>query len=257
MKPHPPADTTIHLAHTLEPATDARASIGLLALATDHTVEHEWRQLMSPPGVDFYTARMPSPQRGGPDGLGDLLEALYPAAQLLVPDAGLDVVAFACTSATAAMGENGVFRELRRAHPEAACTTPLSATLAALRGLGISDIGVVTPYSAQTNEVERRYLEDAGLAVHRLATFGEVPDREASRIDVESLMRAATEASRDDCVKAVFLSCSSLRCAHLIPRLEAQLGLPVVASNYAMAWRALRLAGVDDRLPHFGRLFSL
>jgi len=42
----------------------------------------------------------------------------------------------------------------------------------------------------------------------------------------------------------------------LIPALEAELGKPVISSNYAMAWHALRLAGVDEKQPELGRLFE-
>jgi maleate isomerase len=31
----------------------------------------------------------------------------------------------------------------------------------------------------------------------------------------------------------------------------------VSSSNHAMAWHALRLAGIEDRLPQFGSLFTL
>jgi maleate isomerase len=48
-----------------------------------------------------------------------------------------------------------------------------------------------------------------------------------------------------------------LRIAELIPELEARIGKPVISSNFAMAWHALRLAGVEDREPHLGRLFAL
>ena len=30
----------------------------------------------------------------------------------------------------------------------------------------------------------------------------------------------------------------------------------MTSSNHAMAWHALRLAGVDERLPRFGRLYE-
>ena len=36
--------------------------------------------------------------------------------------------------------------------------------------------------------------------------------------------------------------------------LEQELGVPVVSSMQAMAWQSLRLAGVDDKIPGFGRL---
>ncbi len=39
--------------------------------------------------------------------------------------------------------------------------------------------------------------------------------------------------------------------------LEAELGKPVTSSNHAMAWHSLRLAGIDEPQPQFGRLFTL
>ena len=40
----------------------------------------------------------------------------------------------------------------------------------------------------------------------------------------------------------------------VVETLEQDLGVPVVSSMQAMAWRSLRLAGVDDKIPGFGRL---
>ena len=38
--------------------------------------------------------------------------------------------------------------------------------------------------------------------------------------------------------------------------IEAETGVPITSSNHAMAWHALRLAGVDDTMPQWGRLFE-
>ena len=39
--------------------------------------------------------------------------------------------------------------------------------------------------------------------------------------------------------------------------IEADLDIPVTSSNHALAWHCLRLAGIDDKQPELGRLFSL
>ena len=39
--------------------------------------------------------------------------------------------------------------------------------------------------------------------------------------------------------------------------LEDATGKPALASNHAMAWHALRLSGVRDAVPGYGRLFTL
>ena len=41
-----------------------------------------------------------------------------------------------------------------------------------------------------------------------------------------------------------------------IRAMEAKLGKPVTASNHAMAWHALRLAGYRDAVPGFGGLLA-
>jgi maleate isomerase len=42
-----------------------------------------------------------------------------------------------------------------------------------------------------------------------------------------------------------------------IAEIEKELGKPVTSSNHAMGWHALRLAGIRDTMPEFGRLFEL
>jgi len=53
-----------------------------------------------------------------------------------------------------------------------------------------------------------------------------------------------------------FISCTSLRLVEQVVGIENEIGIPVTSSNHAMAWHCLRLAGVDDRLPEFGRLYE-
>ena len=53
----------------------------------------------------------------------------------------------------------------------------------------------------------------------------------------------------------VFISCTSLRVAELIPELERNLGVHVTSSNHALAWHMLRLSGVLDYIPDQGTLF--
>jgi maleate isomerase len=48
-----------------------------------------------------------------------------------------------------------------------------------------------------------------------------------------------------------------VRLAEAAADIEREIGLPVTSSNHAMAWHALRLAGIGDRLPQWGRLFTL
>jgi maleate isomerase len=51
-------DAYIRLDFALDDGICRRAAIGLVVLATDHTIEHEWRHLLTQDGVAFYESRV-------------------------------------------------------------------------------------------------------------------------------------------------------------------------------------------------------
>ncbi len=165
----------------------ARAAIGLLVLATDQTMEHEFRHLIRLPGVAVYGARLFNDADITPETLRAIGDRIAPATELILPSLHLDVVAFGCTSASMALGEEEVFRQIRRVRPEVACTTPVTAAFAAFKALGARRIGVLTPYAPEVNEVVRAYLDAHGPTVAAFATFDKRDDREAARITVDSV----------------------------------------------------------------------
>jgi maleate isomerase len=68
---------------------------------------------------------------------------------------------------------------------------------------------------------------------------------------------AIAAAAREVCDPAadlLFVSCTALRTSLVVAELEASLGKPVVASNTALLWHALRLIGNADPVSGFGRL---
>ena len=156
-----------------------------------------------------------------------------------------------------ALGEEEVFRQIRRARPEVACTTPITAAFAAFKALGARRIGVMTPYAPEVNAVVRAYLDAHGVEVAAFATFDKRDDREAARISVDSIAEGIATMVRHTSLDAVFVSCTSLRLAERVAAIEAEVGIPVTSSDHALAWHCLRLAGVNDAVPGAGRLFDL
>ena len=250
-------DTYVRLDFALDDGICRRAAIGLVVLATDHTIEHEWRRLLTQDGVAFYESRVLNSPDITPERLAEMEERIAPAVALIRPAERIDVVAFGCTSASMVIGEEKVFARIREARPGVACTTPITAAFAALRALGVQRVGLLTPYVRSINDYMRDYIEARGVGVTRMASFEHVNDNEVARIDVASLRAAVERLARNPDVDAVFVSCTSLRIAELIPELEARTAKPVISSNFAMAWHALRLAGVEDCEPHLGKLFAL
>jgi maleate isomerase len=244
------------LASELDGGLASRAAIGLVVLATDQTMEHEYRELVRIPGVAFYEARVFNDNAITPETLRAIGPRIAPTVELILPSIPLDVVAFGCTSATMTLGEEAVFAEIRKARPNVACTTPVTAALAAFRALNAKGIGLLTPYAAEINAGLVAYFASRGVNIAAVATFDRRDDRDAARIATGSIEAACERMAEVEGVDAIFVSCTSLRVAGIAQGFEARTGVPVTSSNHAMAWHCLRLAGVEDVVAA-GKLFSL
>jgi maleate isomerase len=242
-------------------ATDAgigaRANIGLIVLATDQTIEHEYRLMLDLPGVATYESRIWNDSVITPDTLRAMEGGIAEATRLILPGMPLDVVGFGCTSATMVLGEATVAARVREARPGVKVSTPVTGAFAAFRALRAERIAVLTPYSDDVNEGIRAYIERAGFAVAAMGSFKEPDDRIVARIAPDAIEAAAARLVAGSDAQALFVSCTSLRLVERVAALEARIGIPATSSNHAMGWHSLRLAGIPDRRPQFGRLFTL
>ena len=59
-----------------------------------------------------------------------------------------------------------------------------------------------------------------------------------------------------DGAEALVISCTDFPVLDMIAPLEDELAKPVVTSNQATFWAALRAAGIDDRFDRYGALLS-
>jgi maleate isomerase len=234
-------------------ATAAPCEIGLIAVATDHAIESELRRFLPSERAAIYVTRVRLPDRYDLPSLRATADDLAGAAALLVPGSPLDVLAYGCTSATVAIGESEVCARLRRDRPDVPCTTPITAALGAFARLGAARVALLTPYPRAVHEAIASFLCGRGIAVPDQAHLGIDSDAAISGVTGEQLFEAVRRldlAAAD----AVFLSCTSLRTAAVIDALEAETGRPVIASNQALAWHCLQLAGRSAAMPVGGRL---
>jgi maleate isomerase len=99
------------LSSELDGGVASRAAIGLVVLATDQTMEHEFRALVREPGVAIYKTRVFNDYEITPETLRAIGPRIAPSVALILPNIPLHVVAFGCTSATMTLGEDAVFAE--------------------------------------------------------------------------------------------------------------------------------------------------
>lgn len=231
------------------------ARLGLIVLATDETLEFEARQVLAGRDAQLLHARIPTASDITPEVLARM-EAAMPTAAALLP-AGLDVIAYACTSGATIIGPDKVQEQIRSVHADVEVTNPISAVLAAMEALGAKRIGMVTPYVPSVTAPMRALLAQNGIDVMSEISFAEGDDRRAARIDPTSTRAALLEAAKTPDIDALFASCTNLQTFPIIKEVEAATGLPVVTSNQALMWHMLRLAKADATGWGPGRLFGL
>ena len=246
-----------HLPYTPDPSPARRGRIGLVMLASDHTIEAELHWLIGQvDGLALFSNRIENVDQVTPDTLRAMAPRITAAADLILAGADLDVVAYGCTSASMAIGEEQVVARIQHSRPAVRCTTPITGAFAAFEALGAKRIAVLTPYRADVNRIVADYITARGYEVPVFGSFNEESDAAVGTISVDSVRDGIRAVLAESTADAVFVSCTSVRVAHAVAELEAEFGLPITSSNHAMAWHAIRLAGVPDPLPHLGTLYA-
>jgi maleate isomerase len=246
-----------HLPFDTDKGVSARAALGLIVLASDQTIEHEFRRVTALPGIGIYESRIYNAAQVTPEALRALEKEIAQGAGIILPGLPVDVMAFGCNSGTMMLGEDVVFGHIRASRPNVPCTSPVTGAIAAFDRLGTSRIAVLTPYNDAINKMVADYLRKRNLNVVAFGSFNEENDHKVARTSLNSIAQAVLTLGRIEGVQAVLVCCTSLRLVDEIAAIERELGKPVTSSNHAMGWHALRLAGIQDTMPQFGRLFGM
>ncbi|MGI3184768.1 maleate cis-trans isomerase family protein [Nioella aestuarii] len=239
--------------YDLAPQLGTQATIGLVTLQSDETIEHDMRRIFPLDGVAYYVTRVPSGTEVTNDTLAEMEGNLTGAASLFPAPTRFDVVGYGCTSGTSVIGADVVADMVKKGCETKAVTDPLTGLITACQHLGIQRLAVLSPYVAEVNSSLISALGRAGIEVALLGTFNEEREEFAARIAPDSIADAAETLAKQGDFDALFLSCTNLRTLDVIDRIETATGLPVLSSNQVMGWHMARLAGVDP-LQRFGRL---
>ena len=235
----------------------ANGRIGLVALATDVNSEADLRR-MAPDGVEIFTNRVSNRNPVTKENLLAMAPDITRAANDLLPGVALDVLIYACTSGTAVIGEAEVMRLLRAGRSDLGdlpCTTPVTAALAALACFSAKKISILTPYVEPVNHELVGFFQSRDIAVINIHGFDIVNDTDMTGVTHESIFAAACAACDKD-ADLLFISCTALRAAQVVERIEEKINKPVITSNQAILWHALKLLKRPFEVGGFGRLFE-
>jgi maleate isomerase len=231
-----------------------RAKIGRISPSPETVGAEEWRRSM-PDGVCLVETRT-LVHDVTMEGLSEAVKQVERAA-LELASAEVDVILQAGTAIAFFRGF-GHDQELSRRITSATgiqATTSLTAVVAALRALNIERLAIATSYLAEIDARLVDVLEQSGFEVAAIRGMGLKKSIEMGKVSPGETYRFAKDVARAaPGAQGILISCGNLRSFEAIEPLETDTSLPVITSNQAGLWQALRMAGIKDRLPSLGQL---
>lgn len=234
--------------------------IGLLIPSTNTAVEADFQRAL-PDNVTAHSERLFIPGGSMTAEHLDLMNRDLAAKVELLATAQVDVMVYACTSGSFYRGASWD-QEVTAIVEQVAsvpCITTSNAVTEAFRALSLRSLSVITPYPDWTNERLVEYYQSAGLHITsvtgdpRAARSGH---RAVNDQDPQEILRFGLDHC-DDAAEALFCSCTAWRAMECVTEMESKLGRPVVTSNQATIWAALRLLDTLPDAPVYGRLFGV
>jgi len=231
-----------------------RGRIGILYPAGGVPAEIEFHK-KAPDGVAILTTRLPL-ENATYEALLKMADHIEESASVF-SRAELDLIALCCTAGSFIQGmgyDKEIIRRLEDSLKVTAITTS-TAVIDSLNFLQVKKVAVVTPYSDELNELEKHFLEDNGFEVTSIKGLGIIESIDIEKVRPEQMYRLAKNIFTED-VEAIFFSCAGLRVLEIIEPLENDLNRPVVTSNQATFWSALRKINVMEKIDGLGKIFS-
>jgi maleate cis-trans isomerase len=231
-----------------------RARIGFIIPASNRMVEPQMARY-APTGVvpHFMRLRMTNQYKRP---LPEMLPAILSAAAHLM-DSQCDIIVFQCTGTSMSGGvdmDNYVVSEIAKASKRPAISTA-SAVQAALSTLGARRLVFISETEQAGHDKKVKFLKEAGFEL--------LADKAACLSGTDEYCVTPPRywydmamSLRNDAADATFISCANISSIDMIADLERDLNKPVITSNQAALWCALRTLGLTDVVPNLGSLFQ-
>jgi maleate cis-trans isomerase len=236
-----------------------RRRIGVMVPSTNTTCEADFN-MVAPRGVTVHGQRLWMTNDANGDDAYKRMNGEIASGARYLATAKVDVIAYGCTTGSFYRGP-GWDREMlalisAEAGVPAVATTP--SVVEALRALGARRLSVATPYPEWNNKRLRSYLEAQDFEV--LNVDGEPEAAAAGNQGIndqspQSVVEFAARVCRPE-ADALLCSCTAWRSVEAVDALERRTGKPVVTSNQATIWAALRVLGFTQPVRGYGRLLE-
>ena len=232
-----------------------RARLGFIIPSSNRMVEPQIQRFV-PDGVVGHFTRIGMTNRHRAP-LDQLMPRILDACELL-GDSKCDVTILQCTGTSMSGGVDGerkVIEAMAAATGRPALSAASSLT-AAFRTLGAQRLVFVSETAQEGHDEKLAYLRQAGYDIVADKAMG-LEDSDAYCTTPPAFWFDAVRAMKTGDCDAYFISCANIHSIDVIAALEAELDRPVVTSNQAALWCALRTAAIGDAVAALGRLGTM
>ena len=231
-----------------------RGKVGLI-LPSVQTVTEPLYYRIAPEGIAFFTSRVLVGHSVMADH-GQMEREAFRAGRELAT-AGVDCIAYCCTVSGVLKGIEGDREFCRRMEKETGIptTSTLSAILESLELLKMRKLVIVSPYREETHLAEKKFFQTSGFTVVRSRSLEIDAGIKFAQVTPGEIYRFSRE-NWDEGADGLFISCMNFNAMPCLGYLEADLGKPVISSHSATFWKVLKMVGVREAIPGFGRLLS-
>ena len=230
--------------------------VGLIALASDFTIEKDFINVIKDKKIDFFVSRIECYNPLTKENLIKMSDKVTEVTKDILPDQDLDCVVYGCTSGTIAAGHTSIEKRVKAAKPMADVSTPSTAALIALKKLNVKKVSIFTPYSKKLNDDVIDYFESEGFEVTSNSYFDIQDDYDIGKVDQDYLYSVLSKIDLNG-ADALFVSCTALPVLEIIDKLEKKLNTVVLSSNQALIWDTLTKIKKNNSVEGFGKLFQV
>ncbi len=240
------------------PSARRSTRIGMIVPSSNTCLEPQsYRILGDRQDVTIHFTRIPVTRIALDDSSDQQFDAaVMREAAALLATADVDVIAWNGTSGSwlGLDHDREIAAEITRATGIPATTSTL-AYFEAFARFGLTDIGLLTPYTSDVNEqVSTRYAAQ-GIAVRGHTALGLSDNESFGRVRPDALVEPSIALAEGGPDALVYL-CTNLYGAPIVAEVERRTGVPVLDSVAVTLWRCLDLAGSALLDARWGRLLS-
>ena len=231
--------------------------IGLIVPSSNTTMEVELYR-MAPSDITIHVDRMYL-TRATYEQWQRMNEDIIRCCQYL-SSAKVNIIIFGCTGASFAEGV-GYDRHIEKMMTDAVgipAITTARALLEGIREVSANKVALASPYSKDVHQRGERFLRGNNIEILSSQYMGDeyVENTKLGLLGPESAEKAAQKVDCSE-AQAIVLSCTNWRTIEVIKKLEKSLRKPIISSNQASLWAALKSLNYSSSLTGWGKLMSL